>query len=71
MLSFEGEFLNGLKNEKGIDYTKDGKVEFEGEYLNDEKWNGKETFYNEESYEIFVEEYINGEKIEKDFNKNN
>ena len=37
---FEGDYLNGLKNGKGKEYDKHGKLEFEGEYLNGLK-NGK------------------------------
>jgi len=35
-LEFEGEYLNGEKNGKGIQYFR-GKLDFEGEYLNGKK----------------------------------
>ena len=38
---FEGEYLNGKKNGKGIEYYDKGELKFEGEYLNGKKWNGK------------------------------
>ena len=37
---YEGEFLNGEKNGKGKEYYEDGTLIFEGEYLNDKRWNG-------------------------------
>ena len=40
-LIFEGEYLYGKKNGKGKEYYFVGKLKFEGEYLNDIKWNGK------------------------------
>ena len=40
-VEFEGEFLNGKRNGKGKEYDYKGKLEFEGEYFNDEWWNGK------------------------------
>ena len=40
-LKFEGEYLNGKRNGKGIEYQSDGDLIFEGEYLDGKKWNGK------------------------------
>ena len=40
-LKFEGEYLNGEKNGRGIEYNFDGILEFEGDYENDKKM-GKE-----------------------------
>ena len=37
----EGEYLNGLKNEKGKVYNYNGKLEYEVEFLKDKLWNGK------------------------------
>jgi len=31
---FEGEYLNGKRNGKGKEYYNNGKLQFEGEYLN-------------------------------------
>ena len=39
---FEGEYLNGKINGKVKKYYEDGDLQFEGEFLNDKKWNGKE-----------------------------
>ena len=33
--------MNGKFNGKGKEYYEDGKLKFEGEYLDDKKWNGK------------------------------
>ena len=41
-----------VKNGKGKEYDYDGKLEFEGEYLNGKKWNGKIFDYRKD------EEYI-------------
>ena len=38
---FEGEFLNGQRNGKGIEYTFRNKKLFEGIYLNGKRWKGK------------------------------
>ena len=42
-LLFEGEYFNGKKNGKGKEYYDNGEdiLKFEGEYLNDLKWNGR------------------------------
>ena len=45
-LLFEGEYLNGLKNGKGKVYNYNGELEYEGEYLNDKLWNGKNNSKN-------------------------
>ena len=38
---FKGEYLNGKRNGKGKEYDyRNGKLKFEGEYLNGNKWNG-------------------------------
>ena len=48
---FEGEYLNGKRNEKGKEYyhfkyEKDIKLKFEGEYLNfKEAWKRKRILY--------------------------
>ena len=39
-LEYEGNFFNGKRNGKGKEYYKNGKLLFEGEYLNGKKWNG-------------------------------
>ena len=39
-LQFEGGYLNGKRNGRGKEYYEDGKLIFEGEYLNDKEWIG-------------------------------
>ena len=38
---YEGKYINGKRNGKGKEYYFNGELKFEGEYLNDLKWNGK------------------------------
>ena len=59
LIVFYGEFSNGKKNGKGkeyiqsLEYSSDGKLIFEGEYLNGKRWNGKlYGEYNEPPFEI-------------------
>ena len=40
-MKFKGEYLNGKRNGKGIEYYNNDKKLFEGKYLNDLKWDGK------------------------------
>ena len=40
-ISFKGNFKNGVKNGKGIEFNDLGKIQFEGEYLNGFRHNGK------------------------------
>ena len=49
------------KNGKAIKYFEDGKIKFEGEYLNNSKWNGKG--YNTNGDLIY--EIKNGKKMRK------
>ena len=44
---YEGEYLGGKRNGKGKEFRYDQLI-FEGEYLNDEKWNGKGKEYEGE-----------------------
>ena len=55
-LVFEGD-----KNGKGKEFYYNGKIKFEGEYLNRKK-NGKGKEYNYDGYLIFEGEYTNGKK---------
>ena len=77
-LLFEGEYLNGEKNGRGKEYFHYGVFErelgyfiynhcitFEGEYLNDKKWNGKA--YDEKGKEIY--EIKNGKGNIKEYNR--
>ena len=59
-LIFEGEYLNGKRNGKGIEYDGNGNLRFEGEYLNGKR-SGKGCEYSDGKL-IFSGEYKNGEK---------
>ena len=50
-LIYEGGYLKGERNGKGKEYDQYGKLEFEGEYLNGKRWNGKG--YNKEGKKEF------------------
>ena len=58
---FEGEYSNGKRNGKGIEYYNNGRKKFEGEYLNGKR-HGKGIEYSYDGYCIFEGEYLNGEK---------
>jgi len=59
-LKFEGEFLNGKRNGKGKEY--ETYNEFEGEYLDGEKWNGiGKEFYSDRKIK-FKGEYLKGKR---------
>ena len=75
---FKGEYKNGKRNGKGKEYFHYGIFErelgyfiynhcitFEGEYLNDKKWNGKA--YDEKGKEIY--EIKNGKGNIKEYNR--
>ena len=55
-MKFDGEYLKGKINGKGKEYY-DNILIFEGEYLNDERWNGKGLEinfpYNDKLYKIW------------------
>ena len=57
---FEGEYLNGLRNGKGIEY-KSNRIIFEGEYLNGQR-NGIGKEYNYSGKLLFEGEYKYGRK---------
>ena len=74
-VTFEGEYLNGLRDGKGKEYFSENKIVFEGEYKYGKRWNGK--FYNGDELKngkgyikdyiyiydiIFEAEYLYGEK---------
>ena len=46
-LIFEGEYLNGKKNGKGIEYFYDVQLYFEGQYLNNKKHGLGKEYYND------------------------
>ena len=62
-LIFEGKYLHGKRNGKGIEYFENGKKRFEGEYLKGKR-NGKgiEYFENEKRFEG---EYLNEKRNSK------
>ena len=69
-LQFEGIFLNGKKNGKGKKYE-NGKLIFEGEYLDGEEWNGYKAIYNDDEL-LFEGELINHFKRKgKEYSKGN
>ena len=45
---------------KGKEYYDNGKLKFEGEYLNGIRWNGKGKRYNKKGKLIYESEYKNG-----------
>ena len=50
---FEGEYSNWKKNGKGKEFYFNGKIKFEGDYLDSLKWDGKEYDANNgQIYEI-------------------
>ena len=57
---YKGEYSNGKKNGEGKEYNYSGDLIFTGNFINDQRWNGKEKKYyqNRLSYEI---NYENGE----------
>ena len=63
-LIFEGQYLNGEKNGKGKEYYKNGILMFDGEYLNEKKWNGR-GFDNKNN---LIYELKNGKGFIKDYN---
>ena len=54
--------MNGKRNGKGKEYQKNGRIIFEGEYLNDKKFRGKEYDFDFGNL-IFEGEYLNGQKL--------
>ena len=62
---FKGEYKNGEINGKVKEYYYDGKLIFEGEYLNGKKWNGKG--YNDKNQIIYELKEGKGYMKEYDF----
>ena len=60
-LKYEGEYLNGKWHEKGKFYRINGIIEFEGEFKEGIKWNGKGKEIKEKQI-IFEGEYKDGQK---------
>ena len=60
-LIFEGNFINGLENGRGKEY--DGvRINFDGDYLNGKRWNGKGKEFDKKGNLTFDGKYINGIK---------
>ena len=69
-MKYEGEYLNGLKNGKGIEYTRNPNIKYICEYKNGKKHGkGKEYSYNYEStmfnysHLLFEGEYVNDYRL--------
>ena len=64
-LIYEGEYINDKRNGRGKEFDINGKITFEGEYKNGNRWNGKiKELITPMHDEIeFEGEYINGETI--------
>ena len=56
-MAFEGGCINGVINGKGIEYDINGKIRFEGIYLNGKKWKGKYKLYNKNK--VIIKEKVN------------
>ena len=63
---FKGEYKSMRRNGKGKEFYKDGKVQFEGEYKDNKRWNGK--IYNKAGIEEF--EIIDGSGYIREYNIN-
>ena len=57
---FEGEYLNGKKHGKGKEYTIDGKIKYDGEYYDGERWKGMAWNYYSNGELEYEGEYIYG-----------
>ena len=45
-LLFEGNYINGIRNGEGREYYDNLRIKFEGEYVNDKRWNGIVYYFN-------------------------
>ena len=63
-MSFEGDYQNGEKNGKCIEYYDNGKIKFKGEYLNGKRWNG--FIYNIDNNVLYEIKNGNGKGKEYD-----
>ena len=60
---FEGGYLNGKSNGNGKEYDNEGILIFEGQYLDNKKWDGKG--YNK--FNNIIYELKNGKGLMKEF----
>ena len=51
-LIYMGQYSNGKRNGNGKEYDEDGKLIFEGEYLDGKKWKGNAIKYDEDTGKI-------------------
>ena len=70
-LKFEIEYINDTKNGKGKEYYANGRIKFEGVYVDDKQWKGKESTFDINGFLQSEKDFVNG-KIEKqkDYNYN-
>ena len=60
-LLFKGYYANGKINGKGWEFNKKGKLIFQGEYLDGQKWKGQLKEYDDITGKLILEyEYLNG-----------
>ena len=59
---FIGKYITSFKNRKGKEYDEQGRLIFEGEYINYIPMNGYKKEYNDKGELFFEGEYLNGEK---------
>ena len=60
-LLFQGYIANGKKNGEGKEYNEEGKLIFQGEYLDGKKWKGKFKEYDNDTKNLVFEcEYLYG-----------
>ncbi len=76
-ISFRGNYLNGKRNGRGIEYYYNGNTKFEGEYLNGIKWNGKgydlhnKNIYNIKNGKGKIKEYFSDGRVKFEGDYNN
>ena len=52
---YEGEYLNGKRNGKGKEYYNEGELIFEGEFLDNKRFNGYGKEYYKKTDEVIYE----------------
>ena len=62
IIGFEGEYINGLRNGEGKLYLNNGEVEFEGIFLDGNKWKGNALEFNTNDNFEFEGQYLNGKR---------
>ena len=59
----EGEYKNCNRNGNGKEYYYNGKLKYEGQYLNGKRWNGKVKEYYYNGKLKFDGEYYKGKRL--------